>query len=330
MKIKNILLIPMMLFSLASCNNNDNKITIAEVTHSLFYAPLYIAKNAGFFNDVGLDIDIVTTPGADKVMASLLSKDAQIGLMGPEASVYVYNNGQENYAINFAQLTQKDGSFLLGREKIDNFDYSMLKGKTIIGGRKGGMPEMTLEHVLKKNGLTITQNGKDKNADVNIRVDVSFDATSGVFVAGESDYVTAFEPTASQIEATKKGYIVSSIGKDSGIVPYTCFSSVKSYFENNKDKLKKFTNAIKKGLDYINNNETNKIIEYLKPSFITSKDEEIISVINNYKKIEAWPNKLGFTQDNFNKLIDIVKEAGELDKDIKIPYDKIVTNEMIN
>ena len=330
MKIKNILLIPMMLFSLASCNNNDNKITIAEVTHSLFYAPLYIAKNAGFFNDVGLDIDIVTTPGADKVMASLLSKDAQIGLMGPEASVYVYNNGQENYAINFAQLTQKDGSFLLGREKIDNFDYSMLKGKTIIGGRKGGMPEMTLEHVLKKNGLTITQNGQDENADVNIRVDVSFDATSGVFVAGESDYVTAFEPTASQIEATKKGYIVSSIGKDSGIVPYTCFSSVKSYFENNKDKLKKFTNAIKKGLDYINNNETNKIIEYLKPSFITSKDEEIISVINNYKKIEAWPNKLGFTQDNFNKLIDIVKEAGELDKDIKIPYDKIVTNEMIN
>ena len=330
MKIKNILLIPMMLFSLASCNNDDHKITIAEVTHSLFYAPLYIAKNAGFFNDVGLDIDIVTTPGSDKVMASLLSKDAQIGLMGPEASVYVYNNGQENYAINFAQLTQKDGSFLLGREKIDNFDYSMLKGKTIIGGRKGGMPEMTLEHVLKKNGLTITQNGQDKNADVNIRVDVSFDATSGVFVAGESDYVTAFEPTASQIEATKKGYIVSSIGKDSGIVPYTCFSSVKSYFEGNKDKLKKFTTAIKKGLDYINNTETNKIIEYLKPSFQTSKDDEIESVINNYKKIEAWPNKLGFTKENFNKLIDIVKEAGELDKDIKIPYDKIVTNEMIN
>ena len=260
----------------------------------------------------------------------MLNPFHRLTLIGPEASVYVYNNGQENYAINFAQLTQKDGSFLLGREKIDNFDYSMLKGKTIIGGRKGGMPEMTLEHVLKKNGLTITQNGKDKNADVNIRVDVSFDATSGVFVAGESDYVTAFEPTASQIEATKKGYIVSSIGKDSGIVPYTCFSSVKSYFENNKDNLKKFTNAIKKGLDYINNNETNKIIEYLKPSFITSKDEEIISVINNYKKIEAWPNKLGFTQDNFNKLIDIVKEAGELDKDTKIPYDKIVTNEMIN
>ena len=330
MKIKNILLIPMMLFSLASCNNDDHKITIAEVTHSLFYAPLYIAKNAGFFNDVGLDIDIVTTPGSDKVMASLLSKDAQIGLMGPEASVYVYNNGQENYAINFAQLTQKDGSFLLGRKKIDNFDYSMLKGKTIIGGRKGGMPEMTLEHVLKKNGLTITQNGQDKNADVNIRVDVSFDATSGVFVAGESDYVTAFEPTASQIEATKKGYIVSSIGKDSGIVPYTCFSSVKSYFEGNKDKLKKFTTAIKKGLDYINNTETNKIIEYLKPSFQTSKDDEIESVINNYKKIEAWPNKLGFTKENFTKLIDIVKEAGELDKDIKIPYDKIVTNEMIN
>ena len=330
MKKKKLLLIPLMLIPLVSCNNVDNKITIAEVTHSLFYAPMYIAKNAGYFNEVGLDIDIITTPGADKVMASLLSKDAQIGLMGPEATVYVYNNGQENYAINFAQLTQKDGSFLLGREKIDNFDYSMLKGKTIIGGRKGGMPEMTLEHVLKKNGLTITQNGKDKNADVNIRVDVSFDATSGVFVAGESDYVTAFEPTASQIQSSNKGYIVSSIGKDSGVVPYTCFSSVKSYFENNKEKLKKFTSAIKKGLDYINNNDTSKVIEYLKPSFTSSNENEIASVINNYKSIEAWPIKLGFTKENFTKLIDIVKEAGELDNNISVPYDKLVTNEIIN
>lgn len=332
MKKKNLLLIPLLLtgLPLTSCGTkNDNKITIAEVTHSLFYAPMYIAKNAGFFDQEGLDVEIITTAGADKVMAALLSKDADIGLMGPEATVYIYQNGQQDYAINFAQLTQKDGSFLLGREKIENFSYDMLKGKTIIGGRKGGMPEMTLEYVLKQNGLTITQNGQNPNADVNIRVDVSFDATSGVFVAGESDYVTAFEPTATQIEKSGKGYIVSSIGEDSGIVPYTCFSSLKSYFNNNEEKLIKFTKAIKKGLDFVHSNETTSLIQYLSPSFSSSSNEEITSVINNYKSISAWPNKLGFTQQNFNKLIDIVKEAGELEQDKIVPYDKLVTNAII-
>ena len=332
MKKTNLLLIPILLSSiqLTACGNtNLNTITVAEVTHSLFYAPMYIAKNAGFFNEVGLDIDIITTPGADKVMASLLSKDADIGLMGPEATVYIYQNGQKDYAVNFAQLTQKDGSFLLGREKVDNFTYDMLKGKTIIGGRKGGMPEMTLEYVLKKNGLTITQNGQDPNADVNIRVDVSFDATSGVFVAGESDYVTAFEPTATQIEKSKQGYIVSSIGKDSGIIPYTCFSSLKSYFKDNEEKLVKFTTAIKKGLEYVNNTKTEDLVKYLTPSFASSSKEEIISVINNYKSIEAWPSKLGFTEENFDKLVEIVKEAGELDKETEVPYDKLVTSKII-
>lgn len=333
MKKSNLLLIPLLIIgaNLTSCNKeNKNKIIIAEVTHSLFYAPLYVAKNAGFFNEVNLDIDIITTPGADKVMASLLSKDAQIGLMGPEATVYVYENGQKNYAINFAQLTQKDGSFLLGREKIEDFSYNLLKGKTIIGGRKGGMPEMTLEYVLKKNGLTITQNNANKNADVNIRTDVSFDATSGVFVAGESDYVTAFEPTASQIEKSKKGYIVSSIGQDSGIIPYTCFSSIKTYFENSKEQLTNFTKAIKKGLDFVNTHSAKELTPYLSPSFTTSNEEEIISVINNYKNINAWPTKLGFTEKNFNTLIDIVKEAGELDKNTNVPYNKLVTNEILN
>lgn len=317
------------LIPLTSCSSSST-ITISEVTHSLFYAPLYVSLNKGYFKDEGLDIEIITTPGADKVMASLLSKDSQIGLMGPEASVFVYQNGQEDYAINFAQLTQKDGSFLLGREKIDNFDYSMLKGKTIIGGRKGGMPEMTLEYVLKNAGLTITQNNEDPTADVNIRTDVSFDATSGVFVAGESDFVTAFEPTASQIESSKKGYIVSSIGKDSGVVPYTCFSVLKSYYENNKETLIKFTRAIKKGLDFVNTNESKDLVEYLKPNFESSSDEEIINVLNNYKSIEAWPSVLGFNENNFNKLIDIVKEAKELDKDVSVPYEKLVTNEILS
>lgn len=249
--------------------------------------------------------------------------------MGPEASVYVYQSGQKDYAVNFAQLTQKDGSFLLGREPIDNFNYELLKGKTIIGGRKGGMPEMTLEYVLKKNGLKITQNGADSTADVNIRTDVSFDATSGVFVAGESDYVTAFEPTASQIVKTKKGYIVTSIGEDSGVVPYTCFSSLTSYFKDHKEQLIKFTKAIKRGLDFVQNHTFDEMIPYLSPSFTSSDEEEITMVMTNYKSIEAWPTKLGFSESNFNTLIDIVKEAGELDKDTVVPYDKLVTNEIL-
>lgn len=333
MKKANLLIVPLAVFgfSLSSCGTADeNTLTVAEVTHSLFYAPMYIAKNAGFFADEGLEIDIVTTPGADKVMAALLSKDAQIGLMGPEATVYVYENGQQDYAVNFAQLTQKDGSFLMGREKIDDFSYDMLKGKTIIGGRKGGMPEMILEYVLKQHGLTITQNGADPDADVNVRVDVSFDATSGVFVAGESDYVTAFEPTATQIEKSGQGFIVSSIGADSGIIPYTCFSSLKSYFDKNEDKLLKFTRAIQKGLAYVNGHTPEELVPYLAPSFTTSDNDEIISVMTNYKAIEAWPSKLGFTEENFDKLIDIVKEAGELAPDVSVPYDKLVTNSILD
>lgn len=330
MKNKKILLVPLLLLSLFSCSKKDkNHLTIAEVTHSLFYAPMYIAKNAGYFNDEGLKIDIITTPGADKVMASLLSKDAQIGLMGPEATIYVYQNGQKDYAVNFAQLTQKDGSFLMGREKTIDFKYESLKGKTIIGGRKGGMPEMILEYVLKKNGLTITQNNQDPSKDVNIRTDVSFDATSRVFVSGESDYVTCFEPIASQIEKNNQGYILRSLGKDSGLIPYTCFSSLSSYYLKNKEQLSKFTKAIKKGLDFIHNESIDNIIKYLKPDFITSKDDELKDVITSYQSIDAWPSKLELSKDNFFHLVDIIKMAGELDENVNVPYDKLVNNELV-
>ena len=273
--LKLLAFIPLLLglIPLSSCSNS-NTITVSEVTHSIFYAPLYVAKNKGFFKEEGINIDIITTPGADKVMASLLSKDSQIGLMGPEASVFVYLNGQKDYAINFAQLTQKDGSFLLGREKVDDFSYDLLKGKTIIGGRKGGMPEMTLEYILKKAGLSITRNGENINADVNIRTDISFDATTGVFVSGQSDFVTAFEPIGTQIEKQGKGYIIASLGELlNEEVPYTCFSVLKSYYEKNKDVLIKFTRAIKKALEYVNNNESLKLVEYVKEDFIYSSDQ---------------------------------------------------------
>ena len=330
--IKFLLFVPFLLgiIPLSSCKQDDNKITVAEVTHSLFYAPMYVAKEKGYFLEEGLEVEIVTTPGADKVMAALLSKDADIGLMGPEATVYVYQNGQKDYAVNFAQLTQKDGSFLLGRDKVDNFSYDILKGKTIIGGRKGGMPLMTLEYILKKNGLTITENGLDPNAEVNIRTDVSFDATTGVFVSGESDFVTAFEPIGTQIEKQNKGYIIASLGELlNEEIPYTCFSSLKSYMENNEDKLVKFTKAIIKGLEYVNNSEVKDIIPYLKEDFPSSNEEELTKVITNYKSIATWPKTMEFKEDSFNKLIEIVKDSGVLEKDVIVPYDKLVTSKII-
>ena len=316
---------------LTSCKNkNDNTITIAQVTHSIFYAPLYVAKEKGYFENNGLKIEIITTPGADKVMASLLSKDADIGLMGPEATVYNYVNGNNDYAVNFAQLTQKDGSFLIGREQIENFSIDMLKGKSIIGGRKGGMPEMTLEYILKKAGLTISQDSNEFDADVLIRTDVSFDAITGVFISGNDDFATAFEPIGTNLEKEGQGYIVASIGELlNENVPYTCFSALNSYLNKNYESLSKFTKAIKEGLDFINNNPTKEIIKYLKKDFPTSSDQELTSVINNYLKIEAWPKSINFTNKSFDKLIEIIKLAGELDKNEYVPYENLVTNQFI-
>lgn len=322
--------IGMTIFStLTGCHHDDGltHITIAEVTHSLFYAPQYIAMEKGFFEEEGLKVDIITTPGADKTMAALLSKEAQIGLMGPEATVYVYNGGEKNYAVNFAQLTQKDGSFLLGREKMDHFTYDMLKGKTLIGGRKGGMPEMTLEYVLKKQGLTITRNGEDPQADVNIRTDVSFDVMAGVFTAGQSDYVTLFEPSASQVERNGIGHIVASIGESSGVVPYTCYSSLKNYFADHSEVIHKFTRAIKKGLDFVYQASMEELVAALAPSFVSSDDLEITNVMQNYLRIQAWPTSLELSEENYNRLIEIVQMAGELDE--PAPFDKIVDNSFV-
>ena len=310
---------------ITSCTNSDlTKITVAEVTHSIFYAPQYIADSLGYFEEEGLDVNIITTSGADKTMAALLSKEAQIGLMGPEASVYVYQNGQNDYAINFAQLTQKDGSFLLARDPIENFTFDMLKGKTIIGGRKGGMPEMTLEYVLKKHGLDIGQN--DPSKEVNIRTDVAFDVMAGVFTAGQSDFVTLFEPSASQVVRNGIGHIVASIGEASGEIPYTCYSTLKSYREKNKDIIIKFSNAIKKALAFVHSHKVEEIIPLLKEYFVSSDEIEIKNVMTNYLKIEAWPIDTSFNQTSFNKLIDIIKEAGELPKNVEVPYEKIVQN----
>lgn len=311
------LLLPL---SLTACKTDKNKIMVAEVTRSIFYAPFYVALNDGYFEKEGLEVDVITTPGADKTMAALLSKEAQIGLMGPEASVYVYNNGQENYAVNFAQLTQKDGSFLVSRDYYENFSFDDLIGKTIIGGRLGGMPEMILEYVLKSKGYDVGRD--DPSKEIYIRTDVQFDVMAGAFSSGEGDFVALFEPTATQVEKQNLGYIVASLGMESGEVPYTCFSALKSYHKSNEEQLQKFTNAIYKALIWVNESSSEDIARKIKSSFEATSDEELITVIDRYKSIEAWPTDLTLTEESFDKLQDIVEMAGELTK--RAPYDKLV------
>lgn len=308
----------LMLVTVGCSNNNLTKITLAEVTHSTFYAPQYVALTEGFFEEEGLDVSIINTKGADKTMAALLSNEADIGLMGPEASVYVYNQGKEDYAINFAQLTQRDGSFLIGREKDDNFTFDKLKGKSILGGRKGGVPEMTLEYVLKKNNL-------DLEKDVNIRTDIQFSVMAGAFTSGTGDYVTLFEPVATSLEKEGKGYIVASIGKESGYLPYTCYSSKKSYIEKNPDIIQKFTNAIYKSQQWVKTHSSEEIARSISPEFPDTDIEDLTVVVKRYKSQDTWSETTILKEDGLNHLMDIIDLAGELDK--RAPYEKIVTTE---
>lgn len=313
-------------FILFGCKKDKNKITIVEVAHSVFYAPQYVALELGYFEEEGLDVSIVNANGADKVMAALLSKDAQIGLMGPEASIYVYNEGQKNYAVNFAQLTKKDGSFIVARENNDDFNVEMLKGKSILGGRKGGMPEMTLEYVLKNNGLIIDRDNENiiNNGGVNVRTDVQFAAMAGAFTSGEGDYTTLFEPTATLVEKENKGYVVASVGELSGDVPYTAYSCLKEYMEDNEDILEKFTRAIYKGQKWVKTHTAREIAEKVSPYFEELSIEDLEKVMQRHIDIDAWKDEPCLYEDDFNKLMDIMELAGELTK--RAPYEKLVNN----
>ena len=224
-----MILLLLSLVSIVSCKENKiKKIKVAEVAHSVFYAPQYVALELGYFEEEGLEIDLFNANGADKVTSSLLSGDVQIGLQGPEPTIYLYKNNSKDYLVNFAQLTNTDGSFIFGREPIENFDLTMLKGKSILGGRAGGVPEMTLEYVLKKAGLTIAKNSFD--ADVNVRTDVAFGAMAGAFLSGEADFTTLFEPTASEMVASGKLYLLASVGQYAGDVAFTAYSCSLKYF----------------------------------------------------------------------------------------------------
>ena len=326
-KIPIILSLCILPMSISSCNNKDNEIVIAEVTRSIFYAPMYVALNEGYFEDEGLEVSLITTPGADKTMSALLSKEANIALMGPEATVYVYNNGQKDYAINFAQLTQKDGSFLVSREYYDyeTFSFDNLIGKNIIGGRKGGMPEMIFEYVLKQKGYEVSHS--DENAQIYIRTDVNFDVMAGAFASGNGDFVTLFEPSATQMENINEGYIVASIGEHCGNIPYTCFSSLKSYMNDNEENIKKFTKAIKKGLDYVYTHTSQEIATSLYGSFPSTDIKTIEKVVDRYKEIDAWTADLLLSKEGFEKLQDVLQEANELTS--RVDYDTLVTTKYL-
>lgn len=303
-------------FSLAGCKKNNLKtIKLIEVTHSLFYTPQYVAITQGFFEEEGLEIELINGKGADKCMTALLSGEADIGFMGPEASVYVYNQGKSNYAINFAQLTQKDGSFLVGREKEENFKFENLKGKTIIGGRKGGMPEMTLEYVLKKHGL-------EPGTDVNVRTDIQFDVMAGAFTGGEGDYVALFEPVAATLEKEDKGHVVASIGEEAGYLPYTCYSATKDYIDKNEETVQKFTNAIYKSMLWVQSHSVEEIAKAVKPQFPDTDDEVLIALITRYKEQDTWKPDLILTEEGLNHMMDIMEIAGELEE--RADYSEIV------
>ena len=302
-------------------NNDVKNIKVSEVTRSVFYAPQYVAINNGYFKENGIEIELTTGQGADAVMTSVLSNQVNIGFAGPEASIYVYNEGKEDYSQVFAQMTKKDGSFLVAREKNDNFKWQDLKGKTIIPGRKGGVPYMTLEYVLRKNGL-------DPKKDVVLDDSIKFDLMAGAFTSGTADYVTLFEPTASLTQNENKGYIVASVGEAAGEIPYTAYFAKKSYIENNKETIQKFTNAIYKGQKWVKENSSEDIAKVVQ-SFFPDTDITLLSkVIQNYKDIDAWNDTPVLKEESFNLLQDVMTSAGELQK--KAPYDKIVNNEYAN
>lgn len=302
--------------SAAQATKQLTKVRLSEVVHSIFYAPMYVAINKGFFKEEGLEIDLTTAQGADKVMTALLSNAADIGLAGPEASVYVFNQGQADYAVNFAQLTKRDGSFLVGRKAEPDFKWENLKGKTIIGGRPGGVPQMVLEYILKQHGLT-------PGKDVNIITNIQFTATAGAFKGGTGDYVALFEPTASMLEKEKAGYVVASIGKSSGEVPYTVFMARKSYIEKNPEVVQKFTNAIYKAQIWVDKHTAAETAAAVKSFFPDADMELMTKVVDRYKGQDTWDKNPVFENEALDHLQKIMKTAGELEK--PADPDKLIT-----
>lgn len=301
-------------------NNSDEltKITLNEVAHSIFYAPMYVAIENGYFQEEGIDLTLVTGFGADKTMTAVLTDAAQIGFMGSESTVYTYAGGASDYVVNFAQLTQRAGNFLVSREPITDFQWDMLKGSEVLGGRAGGMPQMVFEYILKKNNI-------DPKADLSIDQSIDFGSTAAAFSGGQGNFTVEFEPHATSLEQKGDGYVVASLGEDSGYVPYTAFCAKKSYLEANPEILQAFTNALQKGMDYCNTHTPEEIAKVIAPQFEETDLETLTTIVTRYHEQDTWKENLIFEEDAFMLLQNILEQAGELPE--RVPYADLVNTD---
>ncbi|MDE6699598.1 MAG: ABC transporter substrate-binding protein [Acetatifactor sp.] len=314
----------MLTASLAGCGakgkgaDGKTKVVLNEVAHSIFYAPMYVAIEEGYFADNGIDLELVTGFGADKTMTAVLTDAADIGFMGCESSVYTYAGGTEDYVVNFAQLTQRAGNFLVAREPIEDFDWEMLKGQKVLGGRAGGMPEMVFEYILLKNNI-------DPATDLSIDQSIDFGSTAAAFSGGQGDFSVEFEPHATLLEQKGDGYVVASLGEDSGYVPYTSFSAKKSYIENNPKTIQAFTDALQKGMDYVNEHTPEEIAKVIAPQFEETDLETLTKIVERYHAQDTWKSDLIFAEESFDLLQNILIEFKVLGE--KVPYADLVNTE---
>ena len=292
------------------------EVTLNEVAHSIFYAPMYAAIEEGYFEEEGIDLTLVCGFGADKTMTAVISGEADIGFMGSEASIYTYAEGATDHVVNFAQLTQRAGNFLVAREEMPDFTWEDIKGHLVLGGRKGGMPEMVFEYILKQNGI-------DPGTDLEINQNIDFGSTAAAFSEGQGDFTVEFEPGATTLESQGKGYVVASLGEDSGYVPYTAFSAKQSYIDENPDVIQGFTNALQKGMDYVRDHTPEEIAAVIEPQFPETDLETITTIVTRYYDQDTWKSNLIFEESSFDLLQDILESAGELEE--RVPYDDLVT-----
>lgn len=307
--------------TMGGCQKSDaglTKVNLTEVAHSIFYAPMYVAIEKGYFAEEGIDINLVNGNGADKVMTALVAGEADVGFMGPEATIYVYQEGSENYAVNFAQLTQRAGNFLVGREQDADFAWDDLKGKTVIGGRAGGMPQMIFEYILKMNNI-------DPATDLDIIQNIDFGVTAEAFSSGTGDYTVEFEPFATSLEQAGNGYVIASLGVDSGYVPYTCFCALGGYMEKNPQVIQGFTNAIQKGLNYVAGHTPEEIAKIIQPQFAETDFEALKAIVQRYYEQDTWKTDTVLSEDAFELLQDILNEAGQLKQ--HVDYGTLVNTE---
>ena len=308
--------------SFVSCGKDTakeglTKVTLNEVAHSIFYAPMYVAIEEGYFAEEGIDLELVTGFGADKTMTAVLSGEADIGFMGSESTVYTYVGGTADYVVNFAQLTQRAGNFLVSRKPIDDFSWDMLKGTNVLGGRAGGMPQMVFEYILYMNNIAPDE--------INIDQSIDFGSTAAAFSGGDADFTVEFEPHATSLEEKGDGYIVASLGEDSGYVPYTAFSAKKSYIEENPDIIQAFTNALQKGMDYVQTHTPEEIADIIAPQFEETGKETLTTIVKRYYDQDTWKEDLIFEQSAFDLLTNILMMSNVLEENV--PYEALVNTD---